>query len=327
MHSQSTSVAIVGAGLVGTSIAWRLSQANVPVTLIDAGPLGGEASSAGAGMLAPGGEFDQPSPWLDLGIEGMRLYPAFVEELRSETHLPVDFQLCGCTHFAPNGQARRRAEFQSRAGIRVELIPEGLFYPEDGFVDPVDLLRALRRTCEQRGVEIVERSPVREIESSDYAAIVIAAGAWSSDIRVTHKNQPAKLPGAFPVKGHLIGFQMDPGTLGPMRRQGHTYVLQRSNGFTVAGSNEERAGFDRTVNSLVCQEIHEDVSRLFPALARITPSAQWVGFRPRAVQDSGPHIERVEGTNVWLAYGHYRNGILLAPLTAQRLASEIISAV
>ncbi len=326
MQSQSPGVAIVGAGLIGTSIAWRLSQAGIPVTLTDAGDLGGEASSAGAGMLAPGGEFDQPSPWLDLGIEGMRMYPAFVEELRSEAGLPVDFQICGCIHLASPEQARRRAEFQSSAGIQVELTTGGLFYPGDGFVDPIELLRALRKACEQRRVQIIERTPVLEIEAGDYAAVVIAAGAWSGDIRVTHNHHAVTLPGTFPVKGHLIGFEMDPGTLGTMRRQGHTYVLQRSNGFTVAGSNEEHAGFDRSVDPAICDAIHRDASRLFPVLERLTPSKQWIGFRPRPVQDSGPYIGRVKGTNVWLAYGHYRNGILLAPLTARRVASEIISA-
>jgi glycine oxidase len=83
MEPSRADVAIVGAGLIGTSIAWRLSQAGTQVTLFDAGRVGGEASSAGAGMLSPGGEFDRPSVWLDLGLEGLRLYPTFIDELRA----------------------------------------------------------------------------------------------------------------------------------------------------------------------------------------------------------------------------------------------------
>src|SRR5579862_2014346 len=105
-------VLIAGAGLIGSSIAWRLTQRGARVILRDAGKLGGETSSAGAGMLSPGGEFDKPSVWIDLAVEGMRLYPAFVEELARESGVPIDFKQCGCHHFAEPEVARRRAEFQ-----------------------------------------------------------------------------------------------------------------------------------------------------------------------------------------------------------------------
>jgi len=327
METSRADVAIIGAGLIGTSIAWRLSQAGAQVTLFDAGRLGGQASSAGAGMLSPGGEFDRPSRWLDLGIEGIRLYPSFVDELRGETKLPIDFRICGCLQLAASeeerSQAHARTEFQSRAGIRVEMTADGLFYPDDGLVDPNDLLRALRCAGESRKVRILENQPIGEIESSNHDAVVIAAGAWSEQIRVTCKNQPVMLPRTIPVKGHLIGFQLAAGTLGPMRRHGHIYVLQRSNGFTIAGSNEEQAGFDRSLNYDVCAEIHQKAARLFPVLTNTTPTKSWFGFRPYS--PGGPHIGRVTGTNVWLAYGHYRNGILLAPLTAQRVAGDILN--
>lgn len=313
-------VAIAGAGLIGASIAWRLAQAGARVTLFDAGAMGGEASSAGAGMLSPGGEFDKPSVWLDLGVEGMSLYPDFVDELRSETGLPIDFQIRGCLKLNVS-DAHRRAEFQAAAGIQVEVTPGGLFYPGDGFVNPNDLLAALRRALRERKVQIFERHPISEIEATGYAAIVIAAGAWSGEIEVRYRDQRVPLPGVIPIKGHLIGFDLEPGTLGPMVRRGPTYVLQRSNGFTIAGSNEEQAGFDRSIQLDTCESIHRAAAELFPALARATPSQRWIGFRPYCAE--GPQIRCIPGTNVWLAYGHYRNGILLAPLTAQRISEEI----
>src|SRR5882724_473031 len=131
----SSDVTIVGAGLIGASIAWRLAQAGSRVSLYDAGTFGGETSSAGAGMLSPGGEFVEPSHWLDLGIESMRMYPAFVDELRAESGLPIDFQICGCIQLDVT-EPERRVAFQRSAGIRVEQRPDGLFYPDDGFVDP-----------------------------------------------------------------------------------------------------------------------------------------------------------------------------------------------
>ena len=115
-------VLIVGGGLIGSSIAWRLAQKGARVTIADAGNLGGEASPAGAGMLSPGAEFDKPSVWRDLGLESIRLYPSFVEELQAETGIDVDFRM---------------------------------FHPEDGIVDPAALLRALHCACESRKVRIM----------------------------------------------------------------------------------------------------------------------------------------------------------------------------
>jgi len=110
----------------------------------------------------------------------------------------------------------------------VESTSEGLFYPGDGLLDPNDLLRGLRCAGEAREVRVKECHAVREIEASDYTAVVIAAGAWSGQIQVSYKKQPVTLPGTIPIKGHLIGFHLEPGTLGPMRRHGHTYVLNVS---------------------------------------------------------------------------------------------------
>src|SRR5437764_15054785 len=106
-------VLIIGAGLIGSSIAWRLSRRGVPVRLCDSGMLGGETSSAGAGMLSPGGEFDKPSVWMDLAVASMAMYPAFVDELGS-----IDFGVVGCHHFVDRETARRRAEFQASKGIQ-----------------------------------------------------------------------------------------------------------------------------------------------------------------------------------------------------------------
>lgn len=112
---------IVGAGIIGASIAWRLSQSGLRVLLLDAARMGGEASSAGAGMLAPGGEIEQPSPWIDLAIESLRSYPAFIAELEEQTGCQIDFECLGAVELAPSprewqaleGRARR----QSALGI------------------------------------------------------------------------------------------------------------------------------------------------------------------------------------------------------------------
>src|SRR5262249_18972246 len=96
--------------------------------------------------------------------------------------------------------------------------------------------------------------------------------------------------------------------------------------YTIAGSTMEYAGFDRSINDSVCLDIHSRASRLWPCLAASNPVDRWIGFRP-ATETMEPALGNVSGTNVWLAYGHFRNGILLAPVTAQRIAGSIISSL
>jgi len=272
-------ILVVGGGLIGSSIAWRLAQHEFRVTIADAGNLGGEASPAGAGMLSPRSESG-----CELGLESLALYPSFVDQLQSESGVDVDFRM---------------------------------FHAEEGVVDPAALLRALRCACESRKVR-VRPEHVAEVDPRNYAAVVIAAGAWSGRIAV----HGVSLPAVVPIKGHLIGFQLEPGALGTTLRHEETYVLQRSNGFLIAGSNEQDVGFDLTIDMAICDDIHRRAAQLFPPLTHATPVKRWIGFRPRSVNGE-PHIGRVEGANVWLAYGHYRNGILLTPVTAQRIADDV----
>jgi glycine oxidase len=300
MNATKRSVTIIGAGLMGASIAWRLAQRGVRVTLCDAGSFGGETSSAGAGMLSPGAEFEQPSVWRDLGMESMREYPAFVEELRAESGLAIDFAIVGCRKFSGDG------EVHDFAG--------------DGYVDPNNVLRALRSVCVAREVTIVENQQIKSIQTRDHDAIVVAAGAWSNQIEILDSERRIDLPSVRPIRGHLIGFDLVPGALGPMLRRGHSYVLQRASGFAIAGSTEEDVGFDRTIDPAICDDIHRHAAELWPPLAQASPSKRWIGFRPFS---ETPHIGRLGSTNVWLAYGHFRNGILLAPLTARRIADSI----
>lgn len=207
-------VLIVGAGLIGSSIAWLLSKAGCRVVLIDAGSFGGEASAAGAGMLAPGGEYREPSPAARFAIESLATYPTFVRQLEQESGLSIDYRKCGAIELAYDRERwrelRRRADVQRRFGIAVQslcpsslspVVPgltlEGLvgalYYPDEACVAPGDLLRALRTVCERQGVKILENSPVESIDAERGRVmvrlrehritgqnLVLAAGAWSS---------------------------------------------------------------------------------------------------------------------------------------------------
>jgi glycine oxidase len=153
---------------------------------------------------------------------------------------------------------------------------------------------------------------------------VLAAGAWSGSVPFSAGGITRKLPGSFPVKGHLLGYRLEAGSCPTILRQGHTYVLQRSSGFTLCGSSMETVGFDRSVDPEIVRDIAHRGQELLPILSEAGSPEAWIGFRPRA-DAHRPQIGRFADSNLWLAYGHFRNGILLAPATAERVASEITS--
>lgn len=342
---------VAGAGIIGSSIAWRLAQAGLRVALLEAGRMGAEASWAAAGMLALGGEFEGPSPLAGLAIESFRSYADFVAELESETGSAIDFQQLGGIEVASSEAEWRvlqvRAGAQAPLGIpacpmsQSDLLREvpladprsvgAFFYPEDAMVDPRQVMHALRQACLAHGVAIREGMPVsgmrpkgRSVEVSTPDAVleagsaVLAAGAWSSAVPI----EGHRLPRAFPVRGHLMGFYLEPGSLGPILRREHTYLLQRLGGFTIAGTSSEQCGFDRALSPVVLSDIQTRASTLLPSLGGLEPGETWLGFRP-GVEGDTPVIEAVDGSALWLAYGHYRNGILLAPATAARVSAGI----
>lgn len=342
---------IVGGGIIGCSIAWRLAQHGLHVLLLEAGALGGEASTAGAGMLVPGGEITERTLWSLRAVESRRLYPAFLEDLRGESGLAIDFRDCGALELAATPEEtaalRDRAIAQRDLGIpsepvsrdeALEMIPglaaeccvSARFYPEDALVDPHDVLRALRAALARRGVAIREGTRAEEVDI-DLASVkadgewietgwlILAAGAWTSQL-------VPEAPAARPVKGHLLGWRQQPGSLATIVRRDHLYLLQRSNGFTIAGATVEEAGFDKTVDPAIVADLHRRAARHLPRLYARPPDTAWTGLRP-GIAAPGPFVQRIEGTDVWLAYGHYRNGILLAPVTAKLVAGEIVTGV
>jgi glycine oxidase len=340
MVDRNPDVVIIGGGIIGGSIAWRLAQAGAAVTLVDAGALGGEASWAGAGMLAPGGEIAVRSRWAEFAMESLALYPAFVEELECETGLRIDYRRCGAVEIARTEAdwqdllARRAVQLD--LGIRAEVTGDGLFYPDDALVDPRDVTRALRCACDRRGVRICEQTRVLGIAVTGEwvdvetgggmlrgSAAVLAAGAWSGAIPVSGVGGRIEIPASFPVRGHLLGYALEPGSVGPILRHGHTYVMQRSSGFTIAGTSSEQVGFNRELDPQIVAEIAARAGELLPRLRSAPEPTAWLGFRP-STEGFEPVIGCLGDTCLWLAYVHYRNGILLAPATARWVAGEML---
>jgi glycine oxidase len=332
------SVIVAGAGIIGLASAWRLARLGLRVIVFDAREAGAEASWAGAGMLAPGGEFEEPSEMAATAMRSLEEYPAFVRELQSESGCRIDFQQCGAFELATNGEEaealERKAERQRFMGIESAARAwggrEARFYPQDAIVDPRHVTRALRAACARHGAALREHEPVLEIAPdgssirtaretiSDEDGVLVAAGAWSSSLC-------AALPRTVPVRGHLVSWSAPPGMLPSIVRHGHTYLLQRGNGTIIAGSSTEHAGFERSIDRAIVADIRRRAEALLPALASIEPAACWNGFRPAIASATGepgaPLIGRLE-SKLWAAFGHYRNGILLAPETARLVASQ-----
>lgn len=350
-NTSSLSIAVAGAGIVGLSIACRLVDFGWQVSVFDARAVGQEASWAGAGMLAPGGEIEGESPLAGLALESRGLYRAFVERLERDSGQSIDFQEGGgltlAYSLADRERLERTAEEQARLGIesrpvdpreigifwprvRREGLAGGRFYPHDAVANPRDVVRALGTVATQRGIVLHQGSPIEsvrvdeagvEVRSSGatfrVAALVVAMGAWSSSLPV--QGVPV-LPQSEPVKGHLIGYHQPEQTCTTIVRLGSTYVLQRAGGLLIVGASVERVGFDRAIEPTRVAELEKQAAAVFPHLAETTPSEVWVGFRPGA---ENLHLGPWYSPFLHLAYGHYRNGILLAPVTAERVASGI----
>jgi glycine oxidase len=306
-------------------------------------------------MLAPGGELDRASDLFTLAKRSRSLYPEYVGELETASGRAIDYQENGALDLAYTEaewhDLRLRANRQTELGIASRFMPvhrvkaywpfvraEGLtgamFYPDDAVVDPRSVMAALRIACERAGVAIIEQTAVERIEQisarqirvctatsgSDFRAVVLAAGAWSGSIAVSGMHP---IPASQPVKGHLIGYQTPLKYCQTIVRHNLTYMLQRANGFLIAGSNMEYAGFDRSIQSQVVKQLETNAAFVLPSLAESSPSEVWIGFRPGS---DALHIGRWQESSLYLAYGHLRNGLLLAPVTAERIADQMSEA-
>ena len=327
-------VIVAGAGIMGLTSAWRLAQRGWQVTVFDMREAVGESSWAAAGMLAPGGEIESDPELAKMALRSLRMFPEFVRDLEEDSALGVEYKCCGAIEVAMNdGEAEalsKKAALQASLGISSEACRyrdfAARFYPEDAMTDPLSINDALLAACRKRNVTIRQREPVTQVlaegpcvrtAQGEYRAdrVLIAAGAWSSGLF-------PGLPRVYPVRGHLICYDLEPGILPTILRNHETYLLQRESGTLVAGSSMENVGFERAVDATIVEEIQQRAARLLPALAGRKPSDSWNGMRP-ATDEGRPVVGRVCETPLWTAYGHFRNGILLAPDTAETIANEI----
>jgi glycine oxidase len=351
-------IVIIGAGVIGLSIAWRLAQRGAAVTVFDQGAAGAGASHAAAGMLAICAEAEPGEEALvALGRASQALWPVFARELEAAADLSVDLRSEGTLLLAltadDQARLRHRLEFQKRLGLPVEWISGAdarqrephlasgiagaVLSPEDHQVDNRKLVAALRVAAERAGVTIREHCAVERIVVSGGRlagvaladgtqvpadAVVLAAGAWSR--RVEGLPTEARPP-VRPVKGQTIALRMDADAplINHVVWAPGAYLVPRRDGRLIIGATVEEKGFDATLTAGGVLSLLEAAWRAIPALEELAIDDMWVGHRPGS-RDDAPILGQAPVEGLVYATGHYRNGILLTPVTADAVARLVL---
>jgi glycine oxidase len=360
---QSADVAIIGGGVIGLSVARSLALRGLRrVLLIERSALGAESSSAAAGMLAPQAEADCADDFFDFSCRSRDMYPDFANSLRDETGIDIELDTTGTLYLAFTEEdaleLEQRYRWQSKAGLAVERFePEtarlfepciaanvaaALRFPRDMQVENRRLISALAVSNEQLGVSLetgvavislkVERGRLSGIETSrGFVAtenVVIASGAWTSDIGLTDEGNPDKsLPtiGIEPVRGQMLCFEGNPRICSHVIYSPRGYIVPRRDGRLLAGSTTEHAGFDKRVTGQGIHCIMSAALQISPQIGRLPMIDQWAGLRPRAADGLPVLGPCAEIGGLFYATGHYRNGILLAPITGELIAEAIVN--
>jgi glycine oxidase len=351
----SAEIVVVGGGVIGLAVARALAKRDLSdLLLIERAAVGREASYAAAGIIAPQAEADALDDFYKLAAASRDLYPVFANELKEETGIDVELDLTGTLYLALTAddevEIENRFTWQTKAGLPVERLAASdalslepcisksvraaLLFPLDSQVENRRLVEALAQSCRQQGIAVSSDTAVTSLRTKSGRVVgvetsrgfiaadkvIVAAGAWTSRI----KGLPA-IP-IEPVRGHMLCLRNE-----PMARHviysPRGYLVPRRDGRLLAGSTLERAGFDKTVTAAALDAIRSRASEICPRLSELAQIDSWAGLRPCATDNLpviGPCGE-IEG--LVYATGHYRNGILLAPVTGELVATVVVDKV
>lgn len=343
---------VIGAGVIGSAVALRLAQAGVRTLVLERSIPGAEASSAAGGILGPQMEGEEDGPLLRLGLDSREAYPALAEELYELTGTDVGFRRSGLILVARAGEdaspLEARFAWQRDAGLEVErlsgdearvlepgLAPDidlALHFPREGRVDPRALARALPRAASRAGAH-VRTAQVRRVlveggravgvevegETIPAGAVVVAAGAWTSQVQ----GLPLPEDAIEPLRGQMVELLAPRLPLDKVVFTWGGYVVPRGPGRFVVGSTMERVGFEKRVTVEGALRILEKARSIVPALGQAEVSSFWAGLRP-CPRDGLPLVGATAVDDLFLCSGHHRNGILLAPISAELLARTVV---
>ena len=349
----SADVVIIGGGIIGLTIARALAQRGIrDVCLIERAALATEASYAAGGILAPQAEANTTDDFFALACRSRDLYAHFAAALRDETGIDVELDTTGTLYLAytehDEHEIEKRYDWQSRAGLTIqkltrqearelepciaESVRGALHFPLDIQVENRRLLNALVNSVDNLGVTIVTETNVETITAArgrltglqtsrgfiNCRVAVLAAGTWSSFI------DHSKTPRIEPVRGQMICFDAKPQLTRHIIYSPRGYLVPRHDGRLLAGSTSEKAGFTKQVTAGGISSILANAQEMSPAISRLPIVDTWAGLRPRAPDGLpvlGPCGE-IDG--LFYATGHYRNGILLAPVTGELIAEAVV---
>ena len=357
-HQPAADVVVVGGGAIGLAVAWRAAQAGMAVTVVDQAP-GRGASWAAAGMLAPVTEVHYGErQLLALNLAAAARWPSFAAELEEAAGQPVGYRPGGTLAVARDADDNATLEdlyqFQLRCGLEVErlrsrecrqlepgLAPSirgGVLAAGDHQVDNRALVQALVVACERAGVRLVE-GRVAELaveggrvtgvvlaasgERLAAGTVVLAAGCWSGGIGGLAAEA---LPLVRPVKGQLLYLRgpADQPLCSRNVRGLEVYVVPRGDGRVVVGATVEEQGFHTSVTAGAVHDLLRAALELLPEVAELELAETVVGLRPGS-PDNAPMLGPAGPDGLVVATGHYRNGILLTPVTADAIAELLAS--
>ena len=326
-------VIVIGGGVIGLSLAWRLRKASATVLVVEKGEPAREATYAAGGMLAdcdPG----IPPDLRPIATASARLYPEFVKELQAEAFQSPDLREQGTIAFFDGEEASACREARQLNGDELtELEPliarrgSAYFLPERS-IDPRKLGRALDKAARTIGVDLVSGAPATEVATlggrasgvrtakSFYAsnAVVNCAGAWAAQLK------PLGVP-THPVKGQMVCLipLAEDKHAGPLVqhviRTPEVYIVPRSDGRILLGATVEEVGFEKRVDPETVKRFTESAAAVVPEIGRMRLHDAWAGLRP-GTPDGLPILGATSLKGYFAATGHFRDGILLAPVTA-----------
>lgn len=345
-------VGVVGAGIVGLAVARELARAGRRVVVYERDEPGLQASWAAAGMLAPQVEAHAPGPFLDLLLAARERFPTLVEDLERETRLSVGYRTDGMLAVAldeaESEALAERYRWQREAGLTIEHIGgreartlepalsedvlDALFFPGDHQIDNRLLTRALHLSASGAGAEVRTGTIVLAIEPSnagvrlvlhdgtarDFSHIVLAAGSWSGTIDGLPRRIPVK-----PVHGQLLATGSSPPPFQRTVMAPGVYLVPRADGRLILGATAEEVGFRRAETPAGMHALTGAAMRVAPVTANHPIVGYWSGFRP-GTPDGLPILgPDPEAPRLVYATGHFRNGILLAPITGMLVTALV----
>ena len=356
-------VVIIGGGVIGLTIARALAQRGIPdISLLEKSNIGNEASFAAAGILAPQVEADSDDEFFRLACESRYMYPSFAAALLEETGIDVELDSTGTVYVALTDSdeeaCEHRYNWQKSAGFRVDKLSatearelescinpsvrSALLFSDDVQVENRRLLSALLQSVKNHGVRVLAGMSVEELLVDQdrvvgvrtasgiisCSKVVVAAGCWSSWIRIVRNDTStihAHIPQIEPIRGQMVCFDPKPQLTRHVIYSPRGYIVPRRDGRLLAGSTSEPVGFIKQTTAGGINSILSNAIQISPAIAGLPISDFWAGLRPKAADGLpvlGPCGE-IEG--LFYATGHYRNGILLAPVTGELIARAIVN--